>query len=69
MLQHNWASLMRTTGGRQWWRGWKCMMPPDLIGYVDSLLDDASLQVKPLNEEVPWLFATEPASQHTEKSV
>jgi hypothetical protein len=56
-LQSNWVSLMRTRGGRQWWQGWKQMMPVDLIDYVDTALDDPNIEVKPLDEEMPWLFA------------
>lgn len=56
-LQSNWISLMRTTGGRQWWQGWKHMMPNDVITYVDGALDDPSIEIKPLDEEMPWLFA------------
>jgi hypothetical protein len=56
-LQSNWVSLMRTRGGRQWWQGWKHMMPVDVIEYVDTALDDPNIKVKPLNEEMPWLFA------------
>ena len=56
-LQSNWVSLMRTNGGRQWWQCWRHMMPDDVIEYVDSVLDDSSIAVKPLNEEVPSLFA------------
>lgn len=55
-LQHNWVSLMRTRGGRQWWQGWRHMMPDDVIEYVDAALDDPSIDAKPLDEEVPWLF-------------
>ena len=58
-LQSNWISLMRTTGGRQWWQGWKHMMPDDVIAYVDGALDDPSIKVKPLNDEMPWLFAVQ----------
>lgn len=58
-LQSNWVSLMRTRGGRQWWQGWKHMMPIDVIEYVDSVLDDPNIGVRPLDEEVPWLFALE----------
>ena len=58
-LQSNWMSLMRTNGGRQWWQGWKKMMPDDVVEYVDSALDDPNIDVKPLNEELPWLFALE----------
>ena len=61
-LQYNWAALMRTTGARQWWQGWKHMMPDDLVDYVDSALDDPNIAAKPLNEEMPWLFALEPSS-------
>lgn len=56
-LQSNWVSLMRTRGGRQWWQGWKHMMPVDVIEYVDTALDDPNIEVKPLDEEMPWLFA------------
>jgi hypothetical protein len=56
-LQANWVSLMRTNGGRQWWQGWRHMMPDDVIEYVDATLDDPSIEIRPLNEEVPWLFA------------
>jgi hypothetical protein len=56
-LQSNWVSLMRTRGGRQWWQGWKQMMPVDVIEYVDTALDDPNIEVKPLDEEMPWLFA------------
>lgn len=58
-LQANWVSLMRTNGGRQWWQGWRRMMPDDVIEYIDNALDDPNIDVKPLNEELPWLFALE----------
>jgi hypothetical protein len=61
-LQSNWLSLMRTQGGRQWWQGWRHMMPDDVVEYVDSTLDDPNIEVKPLDEEVPWLFALDDSS-------
>ena len=60
-LQHNWVSLIRTKGGRQWWQKWKHMMPDDVIEYVDTALDDPNIKVKPLDEEMPWLFGTQDA--------
>ena len=51
------VSIMRTTGARQWWAGWRSIMPDDVVKYVDSTLDDPSIKVGLLNEEVPWLFA------------
>jgi hypothetical protein len=38
------------------------MMPDDVIDYVDSALDDPNIEVKPLDEEVPWLFALDDSS-------
>jgi len=58
-LQSNWVSLMRTTGGRQWWQNWRGMMPDDVVAYVDAVLDDPSIEVRPLYEEVPALFGIE----------
>lgn len=58
-LQSNWVSLMRTTGGRQWWQNWRSMMPDDVVAYVDTVLDDPGIEVKPLYEEVPSLFGLE----------
>ena len=33
------------------------MMPVDVIEYVETALDDPNIEVKPLDEEMPWLFA------------
>ncbi len=58
-MQHLWLSLMRTPGGRQWWNGWKSIMPDEVVAYVDTALDDPSIDAKPIYEQVPWLFALE----------
>jgi hypothetical protein len=52
-----WLSLMRTTGGRQWWASWKDIMPAEVIAHVDAVLDDPNIDAKLLNEAVPALFA------------
>lgn len=62
IVQDLWLSIMRTTGGRQWWAGWKGIMPDDVVRYVDSALDDPSINIRPLHEEVSWLFAIEDES-------
>lgn len=59
VMQKLWASIMRTTGGRQWWAGWKSIMPKEVVEYVDSALDDPNIKAGLLNEEVSWLFAIE----------
>lgn len=56
MHQHNWLSLMRTKGAREWFDGWKHMTPPDFQAYVAAAVDDPTMTVKPLDQEVPWLF-------------
>lgn len=62
IMQVLWLSIMRTTGGRQWWAEWKGIMPDDVVEYVESAVDDQSIKARPLNEEVPWLFAMEDES-------
>jgi hypothetical protein len=59
VMQELWVSLMRTTGGRQWWAGWKGIMPQAVVTYVEDAVDDPTLKTKPLNEELPWLFSIE----------
>ncbi|MGD8339933.1 MAG: hypothetical protein PVH89_04075 [Gammaproteobacteria bacterium] len=56
VMQELWVSLMRTTGGRQWWAGWKGIMPESVVAYVEAAVDDPALKTKPLNEALPWLF-------------
>jgi hypothetical protein len=68
IMQDLWISIMRTTGGRQWWAGWKAIMPLDVVNYVESTVDDQSIKTKPLNEAVPWLFAIEDESDSTLRS-
>lgn len=57
IVQELWVSLMRTTGGRQWWAGWKGIMPELIVAYVDAAVADPNLKAKPLDRELPWLFA------------
>lgn len=59
MMQELWVSIIRTNGGRQWWAHWKGIMPNEVVTYVDAAIDDPNLKTGPLNEEIPWLFATE----------
>ena len=56
VMQELWVSLMRTTGGRQWWAGWKGIMPEAVVAYVEACVADTTLRTRPLNEELPWLF-------------
>jgi hypothetical protein len=62
VMQELWVSLMRTKGGRQWWAGWRSIMPDTVVAYVDAVIDDPSLKTKPLYDELPWLFALTPES-------
>jgi hypothetical protein len=57
VMQELWVSLMRTTGGRQWWAGWKGIMPARVVAYIDGAVGDPTLRTKPLNEALPWLFS------------
>lgn len=34
-------------------------MPEAVVAYVEAAIDDLTLQTKPLNEELPWLFDIE----------
>jgi len=71
IMQDLWVSIMRTNGGRQWWAGWRSIMPDDVVKYVDSALDDPNIKTGTLCEEVPWLFALEDkpvSSQGPEKN-
>jgi hypothetical protein len=61
VMQELWVSLIRTTGWRQWWAGWKGIMPKAVVAYVEAAVDDPRLTTKPLYDEVPWLFALEPS--------
>ena len=60
VMQELWISLMRTTGARQWWAGWRGIMPEKVVAYVESAVDSPALKTRPLNEEIPWLFALTP---------
>ena len=62
VMQELWVSLMRTEGGRQWWAGWRSIMPDTIVAYVDAVIDDPSMKIKPLYEALPWLFALTPES-------
>ena len=55
-LQSNWVSLMRTKGGRFWYEHWKHTTPPDWRAYADEALDDPKQTVKPIDEDLPWLY-------------
>lgn len=69
IMQDLWVSIMRTNGGRQWWAGWRGIMPGEVVDYVDAALDDPSIKIGTLCEEVPWLFALDdkpPPSQRSE---
>ncbi len=59
IMQELWVSIMRTRGGRQWWTGWKGIMPQEVVEYVDATVADPNIKTGPLCEEVPWLFAME----------
>jgi len=63
VMQELWVSLMRTTGARQWWTGWKGIMPDKVVAYVESAVDNPALKTKPLDQEIPWLFAFQPQSR------
>jgi hypothetical protein len=55
-LQSNWVSLMRTNGGRVWYEQWRHTTPPDWQAYADDVLSDPNQTVKPLDEDLPWLY-------------
>jgi hypothetical protein len=59
IMQDLWVSIMRTNGGRQWWAGWRGIMPDEVAEYVDAAVDNPNIKSGPLSEEVPWLFAIE----------
>ncbi len=58
-MRGTYISVLKTTGGRQWWAAYKHMVPRDLNDYVSKVLDDPTVPNKPYTEELPWLFLDE----------
>lgn len=58
-IKNTYVSILRTSGGREWWGLYKHMTPPWIERYVTHAIDDGEIGCKPYDEELPWLFSDE----------
>jgi len=54
--QATFVSILRTPGGRRWWRIFQIQAPPKYSAYMSKALDDPAITRKAMHEVNPWLF-------------
>lgn len=55
-IQGTMISILRTTGGKQWWGHYRSNVPTSLNTFVTNAIDDPAIKRGPISEEQSWLF-------------
>lgn len=55
-IRGTFISILRTGGGRFWWEAYKHMVPDFLNARVSEMINDTSIQIRPVTEEQSFLF-------------
>ncbi len=55
-MQGVFISMLKTKGGRQWWKLFRDQVPTRLDTYITEVLDNPAIGVEAFDQRTPWLF-------------